>query len=49
MKSDSTELFGKGGFKLHKWHLNEAKLETNDLSSQTELYFAKENFGTNET
>ena len=41
----------KGGFKLHKWHSNEPNLETNDLSSQKELNFAKERLGTkaNET
>ena len=51
IKSDSTELFEKGGFKLHKWHSNEPNLETNDLSSEKELNFAKEHLGTkaNET
>ena len=28
IKSDSIELFKKGGFKLHKWHSNEPNLET---------------------
>ena len=42
MKSDSTELFKKGGFKLHKWHSNEPTLETNNLSSHLELNFEKE-------
>ena len=36
----------KGGFKLHKWHSSEQNLETKDLSSQTDLNFAKEHFGT---
>ena len=51
MKSDSIELFEEGGFQLHKWHSNEPNLETNDLSSQTELNFAKEHLETkaNET
>ena len=51
IKSDVIELFEKGGFKLHKWHSNEPSLETNDLSSQKELNFAKERLGTkaNET
>ena len=50
-KSDSIELFEKGGFKLHKWHSNEPNLETNDLSFQKELNFAKEHLETkvNET
>ena len=26
IKSDSIELFEKGGFKLHKWHSNEPNL-----------------------
>ena len=34
IKSDSIELFEKGGVKLHKWHSNEPDLENNDLSSQ---------------
>ena len=34
IKSDSIELFEKGGFKLHKWHSNETNLETNDLNSE---------------
>ena len=40
-----------GGVKLHKWHSNEPNLETNDLSSEKELNFAKEHLGTkaNET
>ena len=42
MKSHSIELFEKEGFKLHKWHSNEPNLETNNLSSQTELNFEKE-------
>ena len=51
IKSDSIELFEKGGFKLHKWHSNEPNLETNDLNSEKELNFAKEHLGTkaNET
>ena len=51
IKSDSIELFEKGGFKLHKWHSNELNLETNDLNSEKELNFAKEHLGTkaNET
>ena len=51
IKSDSIELFEKGGFKLHKWHSNETNLETNDLNSEKELNFAKEHLGTkaNET
>ena len=51
MKSDSIELFEKGGFKIHKWHFNEPNLETNDLNSEKELNFAKEHLGTkaNET
>ena len=51
MKSDSIELFEKGGFKIHKWHSNEPNLETNDLNSEKELNFAKEHLGTkaNET
>ena len=34
IKSDSIELFKKGGFKLHKWHSNEPNLETNHLNSE---------------
>ena len=51
IKSDSIELFEKREFKLHKWHSNEPNLETNDLSSEKELNFAKEHLGTkaNET
>ena len=51
IKSDSLELFEKGGFKLHKWQSNEPSLETNDLNSEKELNFAKEHLGTkaNET
>ena len=51
IKSDSIELFEKGGFKIHKWHSNEPNLETNDLNSEKELNFAKEHLGTkaNET
>ena len=45
IKSDSIELFEKGRFKLHKWNSNEPDLETNDLSSQKELNFAKEQLG----
>ena len=45
IKSDSIELFEKGRFKLHKWNSNEPDLETNDLSSQKELNFAKEHLG----
>ena len=33
--SNSIELFGKGGFKLHKWHSNKPNLETNNLRSKT--------------
>ena len=39
--SNFIKLFQKGGFKLHKWHSNEPNLETNNLSSQKELNFAK--------
>ena len=46
IKSHAIELFEKGGFKLHKWHSNEPNLETNNLSSQKELNFAKEHLGT---
>ena len=51
IKCDSIKLFEKGGFKLHKWHSNAPNLETNSLSSQKELNFAKEHLGTkaNET
>ena len=51
IKSDPIELFEKGRFKLQKWHSNEPNLETNDLSSEKELNFAKEHLGTkaNET
>ena len=42
IKSDSIELFEKGGFKLHKWHSNEPNIETIDLNSEKELNFAKE-------
>ena len=49
MKSESIELFEKGGFKLHKWHSNEPHLETNDLSPNTELNYAKESLGTKST
>ena len=42
MKSDSIELFEKGGFKIHKWHSNEPNLETNDLNSEKELSFEKD-------
>ena len=45
IKSDSIELFEKGGFKLHKWHSNEPNLETNDLSSEKELNSTKEHLG----
>ena len=37
MKSDSTELFEKGRFKLQNWYSKEPNLETIDLSSLTEL------------
>ena len=33
IKSDSIELFEKGGVKLHKWHSKEPNLETNNLNS----------------
>ena len=46
IKSDSIELFEKGGFKLHKWHSNEPNLETNNRNSEKELNFAKEHLGT---
>ena len=46
IKSDSIELFEKQGFKPHKWQSDEPNLETNDLSSQKELNFAKEHLGT---
>ena len=46
IKSESIELFEKGGFKLHKWHSNEPQLETDDLSFQSELNYAKESLGT---
>ena len=51
IKCDFIKLFEKGGFKLHKWHSNAPNLETNSLSSQKELNFAKEHLGTkaNET
>ena len=42
IKSDSMEMYEKGGFKLRKRHANESDLETNDLSFQKELNFAKE-------
>ena len=41
MKSNSIELFVKGGFKLHKWYPNKPSLVTNDLSSQIELILRK--------
>ena len=47
IKSESIELFEKGGFKLHKWHSNKPNLETNDLNSGKELNFAKEHLGIN--
>ena len=34
IKSDSMEMYEKGGFKLRKRHANESDLENNDLSSQ---------------
>ena len=46
LKFDSTELFEKNRFKVHKWHSNEPNLETNYLVSQTELNFAKKHLAT---
>ena len=45
INSDPIELFEKRRFKLNKCHSNEPNLETNDLSFQKELNFAKENLG----
>ena len=45
INSDPIELFEKRGFKLNKWHSNEPYLETNNLSFQKELNFAKEHLG----
>ena len=46
IKSDSINLFQRGGFKLHKWHSNEQALETNDSINENELNFAKQHLGT---
>ena len=46
IKSDSVNLFQRGGFKLHKWHSNEQALETNDSINENELNFAKQHLGT---
>ena len=45
IKSDSVNLFDRGGFKLHKWHSNEQALETNDSINENELNFAKKYLG----
>ena len=41
IKRDSGNLLQGGGFKLHKWHLDEQALETNDSINENELNFAK--------
>ena len=46
IKSDSVNLFQRGGFKLHKWHSNEQALETNNSVNENELNFVKQHLGT---
>ena len=46
IKSDSVNLFQRGGFKLHKWHSNENALETNNSINENELNFVKQHLGT---
>ena len=46
IKSDSVNLFQRGGFKLHKWHSNENALETNNSVNENELNFVKQHLGT---
>ena len=41
MDSDSIELLAIGGFQFHKLYSNKPNLETNYLSSQTELISRK--------
>ena len=46
IKSDSVNLFQRGGFKLHKWYSNENALETNNSVNENELNFVKQHLGT---
>ena len=45
-KGDSIKLFQRGGFKLHKWHMNEQAFENNDSVNKNELHSAKQQLGT---
>ena len=44
IKQKSIELFRKGGFTLHKWHLNIPSLQSSNTKSEGELTYAKEKF-----
>ena len=41
-KKKSIELFPKGGFSLHRWHLNISLLENSDSNNNDELTYAKQ-------
>ena len=41
IKQNSIELFGKGGFNLHKWHSNISLLEKSASNKNYELTHAK--------
>ena len=46
-RSQVVEVFEDGTFKLHKWYSNDSSLESNDLTNEDELTFAKEQLGSN--
>ena len=46
-RSQVVEVFEDGTFKLHKWYSNDSSLESNDLTNEDELIFAKEQLGSN--
>ena len=39
IKQKSIELFGKGGFNLHKWHPNIPSLQSSNIKSESELTY----------
>ena len=39
-------MFQRVGFRLHKWHLYEQALDTNDSANENKLNFAKQQLGT---
>ena len=41
-KKKSIELFSKGSFSLHRWHLNISLLENSDSNNNDELTYAKQ-------